>query len=52
LIKVGPDQTREVRILITTREKLPPHASIPLTFTIIDEKTGEKTVTRDHFIGP
>jgi cytochrome c oxidase accessory protein FixG len=51
-ITVGPDQTREVRALVSTREKLPPHASIPLSFIIIDEKSGERTVTRDNFFSP
>jgi hypothetical protein len=51
-ITVGPDQTREVRALVSTKEKLPPHASLPVTFTIIDEKTGERTVKADHFVGP
>ena len=51
-ITVGPDQTREVRALVTTREKLPPSASIPVKFTIIDEKSGERTISADHFIGP
>ena len=51
-ITVGPDQTREVRALVSTKEKLPPHASLPVTFTIIDEKTGGRTVKADHFVGP
>jgi cytochrome c oxidase accessory protein FixG len=51
-IVVGPDQTREVRALVTTREKLPPRASVPLTFIIIDEKRGERTIARDNFFGP
>jgi cytochrome c oxidase accessory protein FixG len=51
-IEVGPDQTREVRALVSTREKLAPHATLPVRFTIIDEKSGERTVARDHFFGP
>jgi cytochrome c oxidase accessory protein FixG len=51
-ITVGPDQTREVRALVTTREKLPPRASLPVTFIIINENTGARTVKADHFIGP
>jgi cytochrome c oxidase accessory protein FixG len=51
-ITVGPDQTLEVRVLVTTREKLPPRASIPVNFIIINENTGKRTVKADHFIGP
>jgi cytochrome c oxidase accessory protein FixG len=52
LIVVGPDQTRELRVLITAPKTLPPAASIPLTFTIIDEKDGSKASATDHFRGP
>lgn len=51
-ILVGPDQTRAVRALVTTREKLAPAARITVRFKIIDSKTGEQTVTLDHFLGP
>ena len=34
LIYVGPDQSREMRVLVTTHQKLEADASIPLTFTI------------------
>ena len=52
LIVVGPDQTRELRALVTTRAPLPPAASIPLTFTITDAKDESKASTVDHFRGP
>ena len=52
LIVVGPDQTREMRALVTTRTPLPPSASVPLTFTITDANTDSKISTVDHFIGP
>ena len=51
-VTVGPDRTREVRVLITTREKLPAAASIPVKIVIIDQKTGDRTEASDHFIGP
>lgn len=50
-ITVGPDRTREVRVLVSTREKLPA-STIPLRFIIIDEKSGERTIASDHFVGP
>ena len=52
LIVVGPDQTRELRALVTTRAPLPPAASIPLTFTITDANDDSKVSTGDHFRGP
>jgi cytochrome c oxidase accessory protein FixG len=52
LIAVGPDKTRELRALVTTRTTLPPAASIPLTFTITDVKDESKASTVDHFRGP
>jgi cytochrome c oxidase accessory protein FixG len=51
LIVVGPDQTRELRALITTHTAL--HAeSMSLTFTITDAKDGSKASALDHFRGP
>jgi cytochrome c oxidase accessory protein FixG len=50
LIPVGPDQGREVRVLVT----IPPGAQIdrstPLTFRATDTATGETVVATDHFI--
>jgi cytochrome c oxidase accessory protein FixG len=51
LIKVSPDQTRELRALLTTHATLP-SSSVPLTFTITDSKDGSKASTVDHFRGP
>jgi polyferredoxin len=52
LITVGPDQTRELRALVTTRTPLPPAASIPLKFTITDVNDDTRFSTGDHFRGP
>jgi cytochrome c oxidase accessory protein FixG len=52
LIAVGPDQTRELRALVTMSATLPPTASIPLTFTITDAKDGSQASAVDHFRGP
>ncbi|MGE4371478.1 MAG: cytochrome c oxidase accessory protein CcoG [Xanthobacter sp.] len=52
IVTVGPDQTQEVRVLVTTHEKLPPKASLPITFRIRDAATGAEASVQDHFIGP
>jgi cytochrome c oxidase accessory protein FixG len=52
IIDVGPDQTREMRVLVTTHEHLAPDASIPLTFSIVSTKSGAVANASDHFIGP
>jgi len=52
LIEVGPDQSREVRVLVTTHQRLAPGGSVPLTFTIAPEKGGTAASAADHFLGP
>ena len=52
LIYVGPDQSREVRVLVTTHQKLEARASIPLTFTIAPAAGGAAANAADHFLGP
>jgi cytochrome c oxidase accessory protein FixG len=51
LIDVGPDQTREVRVLVTDYGA-PPPASSRIVFRLTDVATGEQTETRDHFFAP
>jgi len=51
-ILVGPDQTYELRALVSTYQKLPPNASVPLTFRITDAKTHRSATAADHFRGP
>ena len=51
-IDVGPDQTRELRVLVTTHQALDPDASIPLTFIIVPEGGGSAASAIDHFLGP
>ncbi len=50
LIPVGPDQGRELRVLVT----IPPTAhvapSTPLTFRVTDTATNETAVAAEHFI--
>ncbi|HKM88006.1 MAG TPA: cytochrome c oxidase accessory protein CcoG [Xanthobacteraceae bacterium] len=52
IIEVGPDQSREVRVLVTAHQRLVPGASIPLTFTIAPETGGNAASAGDHFLGP
>ena len=52
IIEVEPDRTREVRVTVTTRQKLPPAATLPITFTIVDTTDGSKAAAFDHFRGP
>ena len=49
---VGPDQTREIRALVTSYQALPVGASVPLTFTVTDTSSGARAVATDHFRGP
>jgi cytochrome c oxidase accessory protein FixG len=50
-IDVGPDQTRELRVVVTDYG-LPPPASTRVVFRLTDVATGEQAETRDHFFGP
>ena len=52
VITVGPDQSHELRALVSTYSSLPPAASIPLTFRITDAQTGQRASAVDHFRGP
>ena len=52
VVPVGPDQTREVRVLVSTYQALPPAASVKLTFWINDPATGRRASASDHFRGP
>jgi len=51
LIDVGPDQTREVRILVTDYGDKPA-TSTRVRFRLTDVATGEQTEARDHFFAP
>jgi cytochrome c oxidase accessory protein FixG len=50
-IDVGPDQTRELRVVVTDYG-LPPPASTRIVFRLTDVATGEQAEARDHFFGP
>jgi cytochrome c oxidase accessory protein FixG len=50
LIPVGPDQGREVRVLVTIPPNRQTDRSTPLTFRATDVATRESAVATDHFI--
>jgi cytochrome c oxidase accessory protein FixG len=51
VVDVGPDQTREIRALVTDYGAAPP-ASTRITFFAIDAETGERAQAPDHFHAP
>jgi len=51
VVDVGPDQTREVRVLVTDYVDFPP-ASTPITFHLYDVITGERASAADYFRAP
>jgi cytochrome c oxidase accessory protein FixG len=51
VIEVGPDQTREVRVLVTDYALSPPPTT-PITFHLYDVITGERAASSDHFRAP
>jgi hypothetical protein len=52
LIDVGPDQTKEVRVIVTDYSKTAPAPSTTILFKLIDVDSGEVAEMRDHFFGP
>ncbi len=52
VIEVGPDQTYELRVLVSTQAKLPPNASLPAEFAVTDVAGGQVSRAPDHFKGP
>jgi len=52
VVAVGPDQTRQVRVIVTTRQPLEPEASIPLTFSILTASGEVGATATDRFVGP
>jgi polyferredoxin len=52
LISVGPDQTKEVRVMVTDYSTTPPAPSTTVLFTLIDIDSGATAQMRDHFFGP
>ena len=52
LISVGPDQSKEVRVVVTDYSATPPASSTSILFKLIDIDSGENAEMRDHFFGP
>lgn len=52
IVEVGPDQTQEFRLLITSYAALPPDASLPISVRITDVKTGQNAAANGFFKGP
>jgi len=52
LVYVGPDQSREMRVLVTTHQRLAPGASIPVTFSVAPTAGAAAAIAADHFLGP
>jgi cytochrome c oxidase accessory protein FixG len=50
LIAVGPDQTREVRVLVTAPSDAPLARSTALVFRVADLAGGRAAVAQDHFV--
>ena len=50
-IDVGPDQTREVRVVVTDYG-LPPPPKTAVVFRLTDIATGQQATARDHFFAP
>ena len=52
LIAVGPDQTHEVRVVVTDNSGTPPAPSTTILFKLIEIGSGQVAEMRDHFFGP
>ncbi|MCS0503061.1 cytochrome c oxidase accessory protein CcoG [Ancylobacter mangrovi] len=52
VVEVGPDQTFELRALVSTEARLPANASLEMSFQITDVASGETSSAPDHFKGP
>jgi cytochrome c oxidase accessory protein FixG len=52
VIEIGPDRTLELRVLLTRHGAPLAEDSVPITFVIKDEATGETATTSDRFRGP
>jgi hypothetical protein len=51
-IAIGPDQTTELRVLVTAPAGLPLEKSTNVTFRATDTDVREIATARDHFILP
>jgi cytochrome c oxidase accessory protein FixG len=51
-IEVGPDQTREARVLLSTHGAIAAKSQTPVVFTVTDAETGAAIEVKDVFITP
>ena len=51
IVEVGPDQTRELRVLVSDYNYGPPE-SMPIVFHLLDLESGEWAQARDNFRAP
>jgi cytochrome c oxidase accessory protein FixG len=52
VIEVGPDQTRETRVLLSAHGAAASKGQTPVVFTATDAETGASTAVKDVFIWP
>ncbi len=52
LVTVGPDQTHEVRVVVTDYSPRRPASSTTILFRLVDVNSGDVAEMRDHFFGP
>jgi polyferredoxin len=52
IVAVGPDQTREVRVLVTVPPDVKPGKSTLVKFTARDVGSGETATETEHFVAP
>jgi cytochrome c oxidase accessory protein FixG len=50
IVSVGPDQTRELRVLVTVPPEQLPQRPVSLTFRATDVVVGEMATARDNFV--
>ena len=50
LVTVGPDQTRELRVLVSVPRDAIPAAALDVVFRTTDPASGETAMARDHFM--
>ncbi len=50
LVPVGPDQTREVRVLVSVPKDRIPETSRDITFRAVDPAGSETAAASEHFI--
>jgi hypothetical protein len=52
VVEVGPDQTRETRVLLATRGAAEKKGQTPVVFTATDADTGATLDVKDVFVWP